>query len=464
MKKFLVYALFIGAAMITACTDGSIIGNDLLGDEVISLEFEENFELTGQTVLGDSVATYRVNTTNQTYMLGEIDEPIFGKYSSDIYTGISFNTTFPNYGIAEIDSIVLDLEYDSLGFYGDTTIVHNIEVFEVTEDIFSMDTIFSNQTFMTEASPLASISLVPSRSATIDVKHRDADIDSTTTLSPRLRIRLDNSLGQRLLLDSASQVSIDDLQSLVKGLYIKSTTEGSGMIGLNFNENPEFNDGIARLHVYYTKTETNGDKTLLDYSYLLRAATSSTFVHDYSSSEVGTSLNDSDKGDEFLFCHSMAGVNAEIDMPDLNFLDNNNADTIIINSAQLVLTVVNENENQFETTLYPNSTRFLLSKNNEDGDGRVLVDDIVKDGIELTVGLQIHDGQARETTLEDGSVVQTVTFNITDYVQNLLRDDISESKLTISPVGRSESPRRTVFYGLNHPDYPAKLRIAYTKI
>ena len=34
----------------------------------------------------------------------------------------------------------------------------------------------------------------------------------------------------------------------------------------------------------------------------------------------------------------MAGVNAEIEIPDLNFLDNNNADTIIVNSAQLVLT------------------------------------------------------------------------------------------------------------------------------
>ena len=29
-----------------------------------------------------------------------------------------------------IDSVVLDLEYDSLGFYGDPNAVHNIEVFD----------------------------------------------------------------------------------------------------------------------------------------------------------------------------------------------------------------------------------------------------------------------------------------------------------------------------------------------
>lgn len=462
MKKFLVYALFISAAMITACTDGSIIGNDLIQDEVITLEYDDNFELSGQTVLGDSVATYRVNTTNQTYLLGQVDEPTFGKYSSDIYTGLAFNTIFPNYGIAEIDSVVLDLEYDTLGFYGDPAVVHHIEVFEVVEDIFLQDTIYSDETFEVEMNPIGSISLVPSTTQSLETKFRDADVDSTITLSPRLRIRLDNSFGLKILQDSAGQVSIEDLQNNIKGLYIKSTTEGSSMIGLNFNENTEFNNGIARLHVYYTRTETNGEKSLLDYSYLLRSATASTFVHDYEGSVVGNALNSQDAADEFIYSHNMAGVDAEINMPDLNILDDFNNDTIIVNSAQLVLTV-NEDDAQFDTELYPYSRRFLLSKVDENGEN-VLIDDLIKDNIELAVGLLIHDGQVRETTHEDGSIVKTVTFNITDYVRNLIKNDISSSKVTISPVGRSESPRRTVFYGLNHPDYPAKLRIAYTKI
>ena len=45
MKKFLAFALFASAIIITACTDGSIIGNDLLGDQEINLEYDENFEL-----------------------------------------------------------------------------------------------------------------------------------------------------------------------------------------------------------------------------------------------------------------------------------------------------------------------------------------------------------------------------------------------------------------------------------
>lgn len=464
MKKFLASALFASAVMILACTDGSIIGNDLLGDEEISLKFDENFELTGQTVLGDSVATYSQNSTNQTYLLGKIDEPIFGKYSSDIYTAIAFNSAGSiDYSNSVLDSIILDLEYDNLGFYGDSTVVHNIEVYRVVEDFIDKDTIFSDQSFMTDMNPIGNVSLIPSLSETLSAKLRDLDVDSTVILSPRLRIRLDDAFGIEILEDEDAQVSDSALVENFKGFYIKSNPEGNSMIGLNFNENPDFNDGVARLHVYYTQTNTDGEEILREYSYLLRSVTSSTFVHDYSGSEVGAALNDKDKAAEFLYCQNMAGVNAEINLPDLNFLDNNNSDTVIINAAQLVLTV-NEDIGEFETDLYPPYIQFLLSKDNADNDGRVLIDDIVKDGISLSLGLQIHDGIVREVTQDDGSTIKTVTFVITDYVKNLLKNDISSSKITISPVGRSESPRRTVFYGLNHPDYPAKLRIAYTKI
>ena len=463
MKKFLAYALFASAILITACTDGSIIGNDLLGDEEISLNFQDDFVLTGQTVLGDSVATYNVSSINQTYLLGEVDDPTFGKYTSDIYTAITFNATFPNFENSVLDSIVLDLEYDTLGFYGDSNVVHNIEIFRLEEDFAEFDTIYSNTSFMSGMVPIGSASLVPDLSKNIDIQYRDFEItDSIVSLSPRLRIRLDDAYGIEILEDTLSQVSDSALIANFKGLYIKSTTAGSSMIGLNFNENPDFNDGIARLHMYYTKTN-NGVETLEEYSYLMRSITSSTFTHDFGGSVVGSILNDTDAGNDFLYSQNMAGVNAEVNIPDLNTLDNFNQDTIIINAAQLVLTV-NEDVNEFQTDLYPNSTRFLLSKENEEGDGRILIDDLTKNGLDLSTGLGIHDGRVREVVQEDGSTIKTVTFVITDYVRNLLEEDISSSTITISPVGRSESPRRTVFYGLDHPDFPAKLRISYTKI
>ena len=463
MKKILACALFLSAIIITSCTDGSIIGNDLLDDQEINLNYVEDFDLNGRTVQGDSIATYVSENINQTYLLGDIDEPIFGKYSSDIYTAFRFNNTFPDYEDVILDSVILDLEYDEAGFYGDTLATHNIEVFRVTEDFLDNDTIYSNQSFSTDMMPIASVSLVPSLSNNIGSKLRETDVDSIVELSPRLRIRLDDAFGNELIEDEDAASSDTILRENFKGLYIKSSTNGESMIGLNFNENSEFNNGIARLHVYYSKTDSTGEIIIGEYSYLLSSVTSSTFTHDYSGSVVENALNDTLVGDEFLYVQNMAGTNAEIEIPDLNFIDNNNQDTVIVNSAQLVLTV-NEDESELETSLYPISTFFVLSKEREDGEGRVLIDDITQGNIDLTTGFGIHDGRVKEVTLEDGSTIKTVTFVITKYVQNLLEDDISGTKVTISPVGRSESPRRTVFYGLNHPDFPAKLRIAYTKI
>ena len=462
MKKFLASALFLSAILLTSCTDGSIIGNDLLDDQEIDLVFEENFELNGQTVLGDSLATFISGTTNQTYMLGDIDDPIFGKYTSDIYTAFRFNSVFPNFDNAVLDSIVLDLEYDASGFYGDTLATHTIEVFRVTEEFVNRDSIFSNESFETEMMPLANVSLVPSLSATIPSQLRDFDVDSTVQLSPRLRIRLDDAFGMEILADSLSASSDSALVATYNGLYIRSSSNGLGMMGLNFNENPEFNDGIARLHMYYTTTDEEGTQSLEEYSYILSSVTSSTFTHDYAGSVVENALNDTLAGDEFLYVQNMAGVNSEIFFPDLNVLDNFNEDTIIINAAQLVFTI-NE-DMSINPDIYPNSAFFLLSKDNEDGDARILIDDITQGGIDVATGFDIHDGVVKDVVDDNGNTIKTVTFVITKYVQNLLKDDISSSKVTISPVGRTESPRRTVFYGINHPDFPAKLRIAYTKI
>ena len=148
----------------------------------------------------------------------------------------------------------------------------------------------------------------------------------------------------------------------------------------------------------------------------------------------------------------MSGVNGEVGLPDLSSLKGN-----LINSAQLVLTIAED-----ENDSYPHNRRFLLSKY-DDGD-RVIIEDIVKDGVNISTGLAILDGIPRRVVHENGDSVTTVTFNITDYTRNVIDSEEISPKLVVTPVGRVETARRTVFYGSKHPTYPAKLRIAYTII
>lgn len=454
MKKFFGIALGAITLISIGCNDGSIIGNDLLDNEAIDLAFDDNFVLSARTLRGDSISTFRSGQTANTYLLGQIDDPEFGKYESDIYTGISFGSSLPEFDNSTIDSIILELEYDSLGFYGDNSVAHTIEIFQVEEDWLDRDTIYSDESLTTSVTSIGSKTFVPNfRGDSIRFQVRDTDVDSFITLSPRINIPLDNAFGQMLLDDEAAAMNDTSLVNLVKGLYIKTSTAGSSMIGLNFLKSGSISGIIPKLAVYYTQTTTTGS-TKRTYNYLLRNEVYSNFKLDNSGSPVGNSLNSEEAGEEFIYSQGMSGVNGEVILPDLSDLRGN-----LINSAQLVLTVADD-DNDF----YPVNRRFLLSKYDDDGD-RVLIEDIVKDGVNITTGLAILDGFPNREVNENGDSLTTVTFNITDFIRNTIEDELTTtSRLVISPVGRSETPRRTIFFGSKHPTNPIKLRIAYTII
>ena len=453
MKQFFGIAFAAIILISIGCNDGSIIGNDLLENEAIELAYDDNFELTAKTVRGDSVATFRVGLISNTYLLGQIDDPVFGKYASDIYAGISFGSSTPDFSESTIDSVVLELEYDSTGFYGDNNVIHNFEVFTVEEDWLNRDTIYSDQSIATSMIPIGSKSFVPDyKGDSIRFQVRNIDVDSFITLSPRINIRLDDSYGQMLLADSAAASNDTSLIASFKGLYIKSTTDGNSIIGLNFVKSGSISTIIPKLAVYYTQlTATGAEKRT--YNYLLRDEVYSEFALDNSGSDVGNSLNDETAGEEFLYAQGMSGINGEIGLPDLSSLKGN-----LINSAQLVLTIADD-----ENDSYPYNRRFLLSKYDDGGD-RVLIEDIVKDGVNISTGLAILDGAPRRVLHENGDSVTIVIFNISDFTRNVIESEVISPRLVISPVGRTETPRRTIFYGSKHPTYPAKLRIAYTII
>ena len=455
MKNFFWVAFAAIIVISIGCNDGSIIGNDLLENEAIELAYDDNFELVAKTIRGDSIATYRVGTTASTYLLGELDDPVFGKSSSVIYTGMTVGSSTPDFSESTLDSIVLELEYDSTGFYGDNNVVHNIEVFTVEEDWLNRDTIYSDETFATSMMPVGAKSFVPDfRGDSIRFQVRVTDVDSFITLSPRISIPLDNAFGQMILDNTDATVNDTSLIDAFKGLYIKSTTDGSSMMGLNFIKSGTISTIIPKVAVYYTQQTDDGPEKRT-YNYLLRDEPYSEFKLDNFGSPVGNSINDVIAGEDFFYNQGMSGVNSEVTLPDLSSLKGN-----LINSAQLVLTIADD-----ENESYPYNARFILSKYEDGVSGdRELIEDLVKDGVTLTTGLAILDGAPKRTVHENGDSITTVTFNITDYTRNLINSDEVTSPLVVSPVGRSESARRTIFCGSKHPDYPAKLRIAYTII
>ena len=289
MKNILWLSSIFILILVSSCDDGSIIGNEILEDENINIQFVDDFELTSQTVFGDSVQTFTAGIINQTYLLGNLDDPIYGKADANLLIGIQFGAGFPNFTNSVIDSIVLEIDYDSLGFYGFQDATYDIEVFRVLEDFIGMDSIFSSETFETEMMPLGSMSLVPNRVDSTSWQLRDTTEDIILR-APRLSIPLSNEFGTALIEDSLAATSDLELRTAFKGLFLKATTSSSSMIGLNFAESRAFSQILGKIAVYYTQTLESGLELKNTYNYLLRGETANQFILDYNGSDVELSL------------------------------------------------------------------------------------------------------------------------------------------------------------------------------
>src|SRR5688572_12654650 len=113
--------LILSVLIISSCTKPVLIGSDFLDDEKANLDFVENFDLEFFTEETDSVIVHAGNNITLqliTYLLGNIDEDVFGKYSAEIYAQPVLPTLATALKDATLDSVVLQLRYDTLGNYG----------------------------------------------------------------------------------------------------------------------------------------------------------------------------------------------------------------------------------------------------------------------------------------------------------------------------------------------------------
>jgi len=446
------YLLIITTAVImlcTACDDGIVIGEDILNEEEISTGVAEDFEMSGKTVLGEPIYTFIQDRDRQTYICGEIDDPVFGRYSSDLYLSLTY-AGFPDFSNSTLDSLVLSLEYDTIGFYGDSMAVHDLSIFRVTEKFNDLDSIESSET-LERGGLLGTKSFVvnPLDSVTIDSRQ---EIGEKLTVFPQLRVKLDTpeaiEMAETMLSDSAIGSSSEELVDFVNGLYIESRSGGSAMLGFRLDA-----AAVGSLIMYYTQNDTSKQA----FAYRFNNEVFAHVEHDYAGSVVETFLDDEVKGDSLLFVQGLVGVDAEIQLPELTEFENR-----LINKATITLTVA-ELPGDLPLDQYQTDIQLYGNQIDDDGD-RVLIDDIIKFGSDVTNGLIVFGGRPESVQLENGETVRQYEFNITDYIQRIVAQGRTDSKFILTPFSREQSPRNTVFYGPGHSTYPAKLRINYTEL
>lgn len=408
-----------------------------LGDELLPVVDNIN---TFDTTLELQASYYSFNDSsrhliNENMALGKLNDPVFGSTTADMYFNLSstvYNAS-PFYNkdsVLGIDSVFLTLVY--AGSYGDTALGSSrvsVEVSEIMKDNssngFNDTTLYryDNPGFTT-GSTLGTTSFTPSQfddTITI-IQKRD-----TTKLLNVLRIKLANSLGQRLsqfdTTGNGGYKSDSLFRTLFRGLALKTTdVSGQGVLSY-FN----LSNTTSALTVYYRYTKDGVKDTA---SAVFKHLTYSQ-ANSIRRTEGGEYLaNLSKPTPQQLYIQSAPlGSYASIFIPGLSNFPNK-----VIHRAELIAyKVPSASDNIFTVP-----GRLLLDHKGTTDTAFLFSDDIQIDA-SGSLNLTAFGGSLRSDN--------SYRFNLTRYVQGLVtRKDRNDTL-------RLYAPLRSTLFAKNLPQY-----------
>lgn len=422
-------AIFFLIGFVSCKKDGELDPD--FDDGGLAINFVDTFSVTTQVVQEDSLRS-DLSIYN---LLGLYHDPIFGPMSSSIYTQILLTGVNLDFGTTPVlDSVVLTLDYEAL--YGDTASPMTINVYELGTKLDKSNDYYSNQYTTFNTTAIGNITFTPNLNDSVNVAFDGEN------KAPHLRITLNNSFGQDILDGNSEELSNNEkFTDYIKGLYITtadsvsntSLTAGQGsIVSLNMNS------ALSTVTIYYN------DTTKYDFTINTDAVKYSRFAHNYTGTDVEAHLTNSPSKDTTItYVSTMAGVKTKLEIPNIKNIANDGA--VVINKAELVVTVENGTEGSFDTPLESIS----LVGIDENGEDFFLPD--------FFEGISHFGG-----SYDDGD--KTYKFNIARHINDLVYGNDGNYGLYIVANGGSITTRRSVLTSEKNTTVKIKLNITYSKI
>ncbi len=287
--------------------------------------FNDTFGLANDTVF---------LSKNQEFFLGKINsDPFFGKTDARMF--FQLLPPFPKYYHANkpwpdslhIDSVVLVLDY--VETYGDTNTAQTVNVYELDQsNDFRSDSLYLiRKNNFTYSTLLGSRTFLPSSLKDSVKAYKD-------TTARQLRIRLNNSFGDRLLAydSSATGAYLNDsaFKSKFKGFALQSMTSGNAVMGFDLT------GANTKLALYY-KYNKGGPAILRDtvayFGFNSNSAAANFIKRDYTATPLLASINNpSTTPDPIIYLQNTPGTFANLKIPALAGLSNR-----VIHRAELIV-------------------------------------------------------------------------------------------------------------------------------
>ncbi len=428
----------------SSCTRPTIVGNDLLDDEVKTVGFTDSFELRTRVVTEDSVITHSSTSGPQIleHSFGKLDDPHFGTTSSEIVSQMFLSEIGSEFLDFTVDSVIMTLVYDTAGNYGNlegpisVDVIRNGTTLDVTESYYSNDIFSKNLVSMGKK-----LNFIPNFTDSIRVD-RPGD---TTYFAPHLRIPMSDNFIADLQRQTPGTFEIDDSFALwFKGVHIVLSDGENTMIGINLND---FDSGMT---IYYSASDSSLYKS---YQFIFSGRFGvnvqvATFKNNYAGSVSEEFIGDWENGDSLMFVQSMSGLNTEMEIVGLEDFED-----VLINQAILEVYVADLADD--DASIYPATRRIQTRTLNSQG--RL----VNSRDVNLAIGIQ-QISFFGGGLIRDGDGNQFYRMNITASIQDIVQGRAG-NRIFLSSYLKQNDPSRVILFGPGHPDFPARLSIRFTK-
>jgi len=439
MHKFILMLLF-GLTIVSCGTDTDagefVVGSDYLAvnNKIILID---TVTVEMSTINFDSLVTSGQNRI----LVGNYDDPLFGKVKSSSYFQLHSATTYalttngsdtdaPNF---VFDSISMILKYDRY-YYGDTTKVQTFDIHRLTQRVKpnTDDSSFYNNSTLTYS---------PESIGSISYRPRPLEKDSIT-------IKMDGVFGDALFqkIKKREITDFDNFTEYLKGLVIvPATSNSSSVIGFDLT--------TSVVRMYYSKYQGDEEKS---YYIDFTITDSSVQFNSISSDKTGTLLenlpNSSSKLSSTLtnqqsFIQSGTGVACRIDFPNIKQLKYISDKGAIVD-AQLILKAVNNSY----SVQYPlaDSVQVHVGDNLNRISGTLL----------NSAGAAVYGVLNKKSDEFNENVAYS--FSIGTFLQKeMLKQSDSKSSLVLTLPGISNSVDRIVLGDQKHLNNKIQLKIYY---
>ncbi len=428
----------------SACTKSTPFGSELLDNELADYTFTDTLTTRYTLEREDSVLTSDRTFTASYFLCGELNDPTFGKSSSEIFTLIQMADLSPNFRQAGMtfDSMVMYLAYEASGVYGDTLQPQTLRVQQLDpgQQVRWDKNYFSPRT-------LAAGTEV----GRVDFKPRPSKADSlfATTKAPFLRVKLSDEFGKGIFgIDSTTLTSDTLFWQKLRGLKITTSSNGStpgAMLAFDLN-----NESFSRVRLYYHQDTV---KKKFDY-FFRRSNKFMHFDHDYTGTVVGQKIGQ--VTEDLLYLQGMTGVRLKVEFPYADDLDN-----IAVNKAELVL-----NAPPLDNPVFPLASQIATAEYQGDSIYVYTSDVTYSLSTSSTGGFDRFGGTPLEVTVS-GNKVKRYRMTLSQRFQDIVDDQsglLKNKTLYINIQPQSRSAMHSLLYGPKSTILPAKLNLTYTRI